>query len=191
MNNAVVWPPKGNRDETLALMAGPPGVGKTTLALAAAGVIRWPVVDKDTLKSCLLNMGVAEETAGPASYDLMFDMGRDLLIEQRFSVILDSPAGRPFVIERARELARQADANLKFILCLADPATRAKRLAQRTARPSQWRVDKMAAEDVRHLWESLLPPDCLVLDMSGKTNDLVQRVVPYLTVRQLVSSIDA
>lgn len=166
---------------TLVLMAGPPGAGKTTLAVATARVVRWPVVDKDTLKSCLLNAGVAEETAGPASYDLMFDIGKDLLLEQRLSVILDSPAGYPVVVERARELARQAEADLKFVLCLADPSTLAVRLSQRTARSSQWSVDKLVKKDVRQRWMSLLPSDSLVLNMAQTTDSLVQAVVPYLT----------
>jgi predicted kinase len=165
---------------TLVLMAGPPGTGKTTLAVAAARMLRWPVVDKDTLKSCLLTAGVAEKIAGPASYDLMFDIGKDLLVDQRLSVILDSPAGYPSVVERARALARQAEADLKFILCLADPSTRAVRLAQRTARPSQWSVDKLVDGDTRQRWASLLPSDSLVLDMAQATDDLVQAVVPYL-----------
>lgn len=166
---------------TLALMAGPPGAGKTTLALAVARSIGWPVVDKDTLKSCLLNAGVAEEIAGPASYDLMFDVGRDLIYEQRLSVILDSPAGYPFVVERARELACQANADLKFILCLTDPSTRAQRLAQRHARPSQWTVDRMPEEDVQQRWASLLPSDNLILSTEQTTSVLVEAVVPYLT----------
>jgi len=177
---------------TLTLMAGPPGVGKTTLAVAAARMLRWPVIDKDTLKSCLLNAGMAEEIAGPSSYDLMFDIGKDVLVDQRLSVILDSPAGYPSVVERACGLARQAEADLKFILCLADPSVRAVRLAQRTARPSQWKVDLMAEEDVRQRrwWASLLPSDSLVLDMAQATDDLVQAVVPYLIPLPLTATLE-
>ncbi|MEO7077131.1 MAG: AAA family ATPase [Ktedonobacterales bacterium] len=70
-------------------MAGLPGAGKTTLALGRA--LGWPVVDKDTLKSSLLDGDVPEELAGPASYKLLLAMGRDLCARQGLTVILDSP----------------------------------------------------------------------------------------------------
>ncbi len=38
----------------LLLMAGHPGAGKSTLALAIGCALGWPVLDKDTLKSTLL-----------------------------------------------------------------------------------------------------------------------------------------
>ena len=62
---------------TLVLMAGPPGAGKTTLALAIGHARGWPVIDKDTLKSAMLTVGVAEALAGPGSYELLNDLGRD------------------------------------------------------------------------------------------------------------------
>lgn len=172
-------------------MAGPPGAGKSTLAMAVARRLRWPIVDKDTIKSRLLNAGIAEEIAGPASYDLMFDLGKDLLLEQRLSVILDSPAGYPIVIERAHALARQAEANLKFVLCLADPSTLTERLSRRTARQSQWSVNEVGEEDTRQRWMSLLPPDSLVLDMAQTTDHLLQSVVPYLIASPPSNSGDA
>ena len=132
---------------TLVLLAGPPGAGKTTLALAVGEALRWPVIDKDTLKSALLAVGIADDLAGPASYELLLAVGRDLFLHQRLSVILDSPATYPVVVERATELARAAGAALRVVLCLADRELRTRRMAARVARPSQWVVDASAIED--------------------------------------------
>ncbi len=57
-------PPVG---PTLVLMAGLAGTGKTSLALALGNRLGWPVIDKDTGKSGLLELGVSEELAGAAS----------------------------------------------------------------------------------------------------------------------------
>jgi predicted kinase len=98
----------GSEQRTLVLMAGLPGAGKTTLALALGRALGWPVVDKDTLKSPLLKLGIANEVAGPASYTLLLALARDLLVHQRLSVILDSPAAYPRVVAgRARSLVRR------------------------------------------------------------------------------------
>lgn len=165
---------------TLVLMAGPPGAGKTTLALAVSRALGWPVVDKDTLKSSMLAAGVPEEIAGRASYDLMFDIGRDLLLRQGLSVILDSPAGYPQVIDRAEGLAREAGAELRCVLCLADHAVRSKRLAARTARPSQWTVDTVIPDDGSSLWIPLLPPPALYVRVEGPLEVSVQEVLEYV-----------
>ena len=99
---------------------GCPGSGKTTLALALSHALGWPMLDKDTLKSVLLTCGIAEALAGPASYEVLLSLGRDLLVEQRLSVILDSPAGYPSVVERAQAIALDGGARLSVILCLAE-----------------------------------------------------------------------
>jgi predicted kinase len=62
------------RDLTLVLLAGMPGVGKTTLALMLSQIWDWPVLDKDSLTSPLLTGGVSPELAGPASYTLMLEI---------------------------------------------------------------------------------------------------------------------
>ncbi|MDP9410760.1 MAG: AAA family ATPase [Actinomycetota bacterium] len=169
-----------SRRPTLVLMAGPPGAGKTTLALAVSRVLGWPVIDKDTLKSSMLAAGVSEEIAGRASYDLMFDVGRDLLLHQGLSVILDSPAGYPLVIRRAQELARGAGAELRFVLCLAGHAVRSGRLAGRIARPSQWTADTAILDDGSGVWIPLLPPHALRVHAEGPVEVPVQRVLEYL-----------
>ena len=168
---------------TLVLLAGPPGAGKTTLALAVGDALRWPVIDKDTLKSAMLASGIADDLAGRASYELLLAVGRDLLLHQRLSVILDSPATYPIVVEWATALAREADATLRVVLCLADRALRTRRLAARVARPSQWAVDASAIEDGRREWAGHLPPETLAIRTERPLPDLVTEVLAYLRGR--------
>lgn len=168
---------------TLVLMAGAPGAGKTTLALALARALRWPVVDKDTLKSTMLDAGVPDGIAGPASYDLMFAVGRDLLLDQGLSAILDSPAGYPQVIEKAEALAREAGAELRLVLCLAGHPLRNRRLADRTARPSQWTADARIPDDGSSLWIPLLPPGTLTLRTERPIDELLPEILAYVRGR--------
>lgn len=165
---------------TLVVMAGPPGSGKTTLALALSRELGWPVVDKDTLKSPLLEVGVPETLAGQASYELMFEVGRDLLLCQGFSVILDSPAGYPIVIQKATDLAHEAGARLKFVLCRADYAVREARLAARTKRRSQWTTVPGNRDDGSETWEALLPADALRVRTDREFVDLVPAILLYI-----------
>ena len=162
-------------------MAGPPGSGKTTLALALSRLLGWPTVDKDTLKSPMLDAGVAEDIAGGASYDLMFNVGRDLLIRQGLSVILDSPAGYEIVIKRAQELAVEADADLKFLLCLADHQVRSRRLDERPAVSSQWTADAIIIDDGSERWVPLLPASTLAVRTDTTVEGLLPRIIEYLS----------
>src|SRR2546421_636920 len=128
---------------TLVVMAGFPGVGKTTLAYAIGTALQWPVLDKDRLKSLLLNMDkdMSKEDAGTIAYELFFTIAEDFLIRQRISVILDSSALHLFIIERAVALVRSADAQLKIVLCNAEQCVRIARIAKRKTHPLPFQVD--------------------------------------------------
>ncbi len=165
---------------TLVLMAGPPGSGKTSLALALSKTLRWPTVDKDTLKSPMLTNGVPEEIAGRSSYDLMFEVGRDLMLRQGFSVILDSPAGYSLVVERAQRLADEARAHLRFVLCLASHRVRRKRMAERAPMPSQWTSDDTILDDGTERWVPLMPASSLVVYTDSPVEDLLAEVISYI-----------
>jgi adenylate kinase family enzyme len=169
------------RDLPLVLLAGMPGVGKTTLALALSQIWDWPVNDKDRLQSPLLTGGVSSELAGPASYTLMLEIAHDLLVTQHFSVILDSPGRFPFVFERLKEMTKEVGARLKVIQCEEAPRLLSnQRLTSREARPSQWRGDAGLSDEEERLMFAHLPTHRLVLDTSLPCEDCLALACTYL-----------
>ena len=103
---------------------------------------------------------------GRASYELHYDLGRDLLLQQRLSVILDSPAAYPIIVERATALAREADAALRVVLCLAE----------RETAPSQRNADVGLVGDRARDWGHL-PANALAVWTNRPVADLLPGVL--------------
>lgn len=164
---------------TLVLMAGLPGAGKTTLALALGKELGWPVLDKDTVKTALLEMEAPESLAGPASYVLPLALCRDFMGQQRLSVVFDSPAAYPTVVTQAQQIAEEAGGRLKIIYCQAERALRNQRLAQRTRRLSQMEHDP-ATDAESELRFTHLPPERLALSMGRPLSELTADALAYL-----------
>jgi len=118
-------------------MHGVPGSGKSTIARAIAREIGAVVIDKDVIKAALLRSGINEQQAGPAAYEVYFDVAASM-VSLGHSVILDNPVFWPRVEEKWRALARDADSPLIMIECVcADDAELRRRLATRDALQSQ------------------------------------------------------
>jgi len=146
----------------LLLIAGPPGVGKTTLAFAVGRELGWTVLDKDTLKSCLLELAAPEAIAGPASYELLLEIARDnLSIGQ--SIILDCPAHHRSFLDRCAVLANDAGAEFRILLCLLDRERRVHRMKTRSVRPSQWTILDETRETDPGEWIEFFPDHAVVL----------------------------
>jgi len=165
---------------TLVLMAGMPGTGKTSLALAFGQLLKWPVIDKDSLKSPMLTTSIGEELAGSASYALMLEIAYDLLGRQHFSVILDSPGRFPSVLERVNAMADLVGANLKIVHCVASRGLRNRRLSGRVARPSQWNKDAGLSDEQEQQMFAHFPADRLIVDTSLPLNECVTMGLAYL-----------
>ncbi len=165
----------------LVLMAGLPGTGKTTLAARLGNILRWPVLDKDVIKSSLMEVGLAEEAAGWAAFDNLFMLAQDVLVKQRISVILDSSAMHPFIVERASEIAQAAGVPLKVILCTAETSTRQRRLRARDDRNWRARVYHLVIDDEENRFVHL-PPDTLIVSTQVPFEEYLEQAVVYLTM---------
>lgn len=161
----------------LLLMAGLPGAGKSTLALAVGRRLAWPVLDKDTVKTGLLELGATEDLAAQASYVLLQELAQDLLVGQGLSVVLDTPSSYERVIEAATQITKQGGGVLRIVLCEASLETRAQRLATRQRRLSHVAAIDEAAEAVIQRRFKHLPKHTLRVSTEGPAEELVDEIV--------------
>ena len=112
-------------------MHGEPGSGKSTLARALAPRIDAVVLDKDIIKSAILRAGANEQLAGPAAYEIYFDLAESI-VQQGHSIILDNPVFWPRVEERWLALSAAASCAPLLIECVCrDRDELVRRLATR------------------------------------------------------------
>ncbi len=164
---------------TLVLMAGLPGAGKTTLALALGNALHWLVLDKDMYKSLFATMGMIDALASAMAYELLFDVAQDILMRQNMSAIFDSSALHPFVLDHALAMTRQADAHLRVILCTVDHEERSSRLSRRPVAPSLPYSEVRTTEDEQHLFAHL-PAHTLTLQTARSLEECVASALWYI-----------
>ena len=180
MNNSTDHPTL-----TLALMAGLPGVGKSTLAHALGEELGWLVIDKDGLKEQFLRDKLDDYTAGYKAYDLSFEAARQGLANNR-SVILDSAALHSFIIKKAQEIItdmKPVHVRLKVLfLVVADREERNRRIKHRPLQTTVIRVNPSTIDDyLGHYSHLPLPPGSFYLDTSIRPlEDYLHRASYYL-----------
>jgi predicted kinase len=122
----------------LVQMAGPPGSGKSALARALGRALGMVVIDKDVIKTTLLEAEISWEAAGAAAQGTAFALAESLL-DQGVSVVLDSPSYYDVIPLRGLAVAGEAGATYRCIECRCDDLEEiARRLAGRVPRRSQW-----------------------------------------------------
>jgi predicted kinase len=159
-----------NSTLTLALMAGLPGVGKTTLARALGEELGWLVIDKDELKEQFLRDKDDDYTAGRKAYDWSFEAVRKELANNR-SVILDTAALHPFILEKAQEIISSMESvqvRLKVLFLVVDNREeRNRRIEHRPPQTTIIRVDPSTMDEYFECYRHLpLPPGSFHLDTS-------------------------
>ncbi len=162
----------------LILMAGYPGVGKTTLAYALKArlnefgvnvkLLEKDAIEEEILKDLLRHDEQAqrvyarrdkdlaawtryEDQAAYDAYEQMFVLAAEWLQPgSGRSLIIDSSALLSFIQERALKLARQAELPLRVFLCEVDNRIRIQRLQDRPKMLSQRRGNLMTTIDEHH-----------------------------------------
>lgn len=80
-----------------------------------------------------MHVETPEDVTGRNAYDLVLNQAREFLVDQGLSLILDTAAHFPFILEQATNIVRSAEADLKIILCTAASHIRESRLIERIA----------------------------------------------------------
>jgi predicted kinase len=164
---------------TLILMAGLPGAGKTTLAHALGSALRWLVLDKDMHKSLFATIGMTDTLASAMAYELLFEVAQDILARQRLSVIFDSAAQHPFILNHAIAITHRANARLKVILCSVSSEERYSRLSRRSTSFSSLYRETLAVEDDLCLFAHL-PAHRLVMQTTRPLEECVALALSYI-----------
>jgi predicted kinase len=163
----------------LVLMAGLPGAGKTTLSSALGHITGWHVLHKDDVKDAFLLQGLPDYKASWQAYEISFAYIYDILVTKQTSIIFDTSAINPFVLERACELSDAAHACLKVIHCHVHEDIRSQRLEGRSNRTGPLNLAMLSVEDRLSLFEHL-PKNTLHLNTERSLNACLKIVQHYL-----------
>ncbi|NLY44515.1 MAG: ATP-binding protein [Tissierella sp.] len=100
----------------LLQMAGFPGSGKSTIAKLIARNTNSIVIDRDIIKSSMLNSGIKDQLLADASYLVVFDLAAYYL-KEGISVIIDTPCYYKDTVDKGLELCKEYGSVYKYIEC--------------------------------------------------------------------------
>ena len=179
--------------QILVQMSGVPGSGKSTIARAIAPSIGALILDHDDTKSAILEVGIANDLAGQASYSVLKVLVTRFLSEGH-NVVIDSPCLYAPLLDFGVRTAREFGAAYKYIECqLRDLRLLDERLRQRSPKPSQMKyIEPMTSHGgnppreskalIRDWAANMKRPenDYLVLDATKAVEKCVEEALNYV-----------
>jgi predicted kinase len=125
----------------LVLTTGLPGTGKSRVARFVGKELHAPVIDKDVIKSALLERGEEDwNRSGSLSYTIIRELAHELL-KQGFDVVVDSPGHYARFQAAMVGIAEEEGSEIRVIQTVcSDDEERRRRFAKRK------RGDRMEAQ---------------------------------------------
>lgn len=165
----------------LLQMSGFPGSGKSTLAKEISKYIDVVVVDRDVIKSSMIESGVDLDLVASASYDVVFSLCKYYLGINK-SVIIDTPCFYADLVENGINIANEYKAEYKYIECrVEDFDVVNNRLKSRERSVSQ--IQSTEKESfLEALKKSKRPTktEHLIVDSSLPIEAYIQKVLKYI-----------
>lgn len=163
----------------LLQMAGFPGSGKSTLSIELSKLTHAVVIDRDIIKTTMLNEKMSNEQAADLSYSVVFDMVKYYLNMGK-SVIIDTPCYYQNLLEKGQNIADEFSASYKFIECVLDDFdTIQTRLKQRTQLISQ--IPEATIENFNRAKSKALKPSCLLqVNTDQPIEDYLNQALQYI-----------
>lgn len=122
-------------DQSLVVVCGPPGVGKSTVGAMLADRLGAERLRTDAVRRDVVPDPSYTDRERRRVYDEFFDRARELL-DGGASVVLDGTFQYESTRDRAAELATEFDVEFDVVRVTCDEATVRERLAERTDDPS-------------------------------------------------------
>ncbi len=165
----------------LLQMAGFPGSGKSTLAKLIGKTLGAVIIDRDIIKSSLMNYNIAVAESSSISYQLVYDLA-NFYLSCDLNVIIDTPCYYENIIQRGQSLAQTYSVNYKFIECqVEDFKLIEERILNRINMTSQ--ITKPTLVGFMKAREGAKRPigsKYLIVDTSKWENISIQKISDYL-----------
>lgn len=171
----------------LVMMAGLPGVGKTTLAYALGRELGYQVVDKDLYRQALIEQrGMDPDQASKLAYELSFAQIHTLLVQRQLSAIFDCAALHRVTLDSIMDIMSHNDnVTLKVILCVAGRNLRNERLRNRVNQPTSISIDPATIADYLRYFDHL-PAERLTLFTHEPFDSYLAKAKEYINLPSII-----